>query len=212
MWAHFRVQFMFNKYSKIKCTKNLNGLKSAEKVLEQNDVFDVSIKQIDGYFNDHFDPTKNKIFLSEPIYSKNSVTAIGVAAHEAGHAVQCAKNYGFLKMRQKLVPVTKICSGLSTPILLIGLMLPVRFNFLVNLGILLFSVAVFFELVTLPVEFDASGRAMAALQNSQYLTEEELKGAKKVLIAAAMTYVAALFTSLISLIRLIWISLSREEK
>ncbi|BED93123.1 MAG: zinc metallopeptidase [Candidatus Paraimprobicoccus trichonymphae] len=211
MFAHFRVKFMFNKYSKIKCRKSITGLQSSENVLYQNNINGVEICHIHGQYNDYYDPRNNKISLSDPIYNEASIAAVGIASHEAGHAVQYAKNYGFVKARQRLVPITQLCSSLSTPIICLGLMLPVQYNFIVNFGILLFSFAVLFQLVTLPVEFDASKRALVALQNSGNLTDEEMKGTKKVLSAAAMTYVAALFTSLISLIRLVLISSHRND-
>ncbi len=202
---------MFNKYSKIKCWKNVTGLQSAEDVLAQNNVKNIEIGQINGEFNDHFDPKENKISLSSSIYSENSIAAVGIAAHEAGHAVQHNKKYGFIKVRQSLVPVTQICSTLAMPLVFIGLILPVQYSFVINFGILLFGVAVLFQLVTLPVEFDASHRGMAALRSSGNFTEEELYGAKKILSAAAMTYVAALFTSLITLLRLIFLASRRRN-
>ncbi len=211
MFAHFSVQFTFNKYSKIKTQENITGLQSAENVLAQNNVEGIKIGHINGEFSDYFDPRKNIISLSNPVYSKNSIVAVGIAAHEAGHAVQYAQKYGFIRMRQGLVPITQICSVLSMPLVFIGLMLSIQYSFIVNVGILLFSVAVLFQLVTLPVEFDASRKGMMALKNSGNFTEEELNGAKKVLNAAAMTYVAALFTSLITLLRLIFLASRRRR-
>ncbi|MDR1364820.1 MAG: zinc metallopeptidase [Oscillospiraceae bacterium] len=211
MYAHFKVRFIFNKYSKIKCDPRLNGAKSAGIVLYENSISDVEIVRIHGSFNDHFDPTKNKISLSKSVYLENSITAVGVAAHEAGHAAQYASGYGFMKIRQRLVPITQICSGLSMPVLLIGLLLPLQYNFVVNLGIILFAVAVLFQFVTLPVEFDASRRAISSLKNSNRISEKEIYGVRKVLNAAALTYVASLFTSLIYFLRLILISSKRKD-
>ena len=211
MFAHFRVQHMFKKYSKIKTKKNITGMQSAKDILVQNNVESIKISRINGDFNDHFDPRKNMISLSNSVHSKSSIAAVSVAAHEAGHSVQHATKYGFIRVRQGLVPVTRVCSTLAMPLVFIGLMLPVQYSFMVNLGIILFSVAVLFQLVTLPVEFDASHRGIAALTNSGNYTEEELHGAKKVLNAAAMTYVAALFTSLITLLRLIFLASRRRR-
>ncbi|MDR1628025.1 MAG: zinc metallopeptidase [Oscillospiraceae bacterium] len=210
MYAHFKVQNTFSKYSKIKTSKNITGLDSAKQVLLYNNVCDVPIKHIKGNLNDNFNPAQNAIFLSDPVYSNNSVSAAGVAAHEAGHAVQNAQGYIPIKIRQFLVPITQLGSNLSMPLVFIGLLLPVQYHFIVNLGIILFSLAVVFQIITLPVEINASKRAMLSLQNANMLSEKELKGAKEVLNAAALTYVAAAFTAIISLLRLILISQRRK--
>ncbi len=210
MYAHFRVQSAFNKYSKIFCEKGLTGADAAKEVLANGSVSGVSIGKVGGYLSDHFDPRNNSISLSESVYSSNSISAIGVAAHEAGHAVQHARGYMPIKIRQALVPVTQFGSGISVPLILLGLLLPVQYSFIVNIGIFLFSLAVLFQLVTLPVEFDASSRALDALKSTEILSDKELKGAKKVLDAAALTYVAAAFTSVMSLIRLLLIARRRR--
>ena len=210
MYAHFKVQSTFSKYSKIRTSKNITGFDSAKQVLSYNEVFDVPVKHIKGNLNDNFNPSQNTIFLSDPVYSNNSVSAVGVAAHEAGHAVQNAQGYTPIKIRQLLVPITQLGSNLAMPLVFIGLLLPVQYNFIVNLGIILFSLAVVFQIITLPVEINASKRAVLSLQNANMLNEEELKGAKEVLKAAALTYVAAAFTAIISLLRLILISKRRN--
>lgn len=210
MYAHFKVQNTFSKYSKIKTLRNITGMQSAQQVLSYNDVHDIPIKHIKGNLNDNFNPSENTIFLSDPVYSNNSVSAVGVAAHEAGHAVQNAQGYTPIKIRQLLVPITQLGSNLSMPLVFIGLLLPVQYNFIVNLGIILFSLAVIFQIITLPVEINASKRAILSLQSANLLNEEELKGAKEVLHAAALTYVAAAFTAIISLLRLILISRRRN--
>jgi Zn-dependent membrane protease YugP len=211
MYAHFKVRNTFSKYSKIKTSKNITGIDSANQVLLYNGVYDVSVKHIRGNLNDNFNSSENTIFLSDPVHSNNSVSAVGVAAHEAGHAVQNAQGYTPIKIRQFLVPVTQLGSNLSMPLIFIGLLLPVQYHFIVNLGIILFSLAVIFQIVTLPVEINASKRAILSLQNANMLNKEELKGAKEVLKAAALTYVAATFTAIISLLRLILISQRRSK-
>ncbi len=206
MYAHFKVQSTFNKYSKIRCERGITGAEAAETVLSGNNVSDIHIGKIRGRLSDHFDPRDNTISLSDAVYSNTSISAVGVAAHEAGHAVQHTKGYTPIKIRQALVPIAQFGSGISIPLVFIGLLLPIQYSFMVNLGIFLFSMAVLFELVTLPVEFDASRRAVKSLENLGILNNEELYGVKKVLKAAAFTYVAAAFTSILSLLRLLLIA------
>lgn len=210
MYAHFKVQITFNKYSKIRCEKGLTGVEAAERVLSGNDVSDVRIEEIKGKLSDHYDPRDNSISLSRDVYSGTSISSIGVAAHEAGHAVQNAKGYTPIKIRQALVPIAQFGSGISMPLVFIGLLLPVQYSFMVNMGIILFSMVVLFEIITLPVEFNASRRALRSLDRLEILSHEELYGVKKVLKAAAFTYVAAAFTSMLSLIRLLAISKRRR--
>jgi Zn-dependent membrane protease YugP len=211
LYAQFKVKRVFKKYSRITNLKNLTGVQAAQTVLDKNNIPKIIINYINGEFNDNFNPVNNTISLSSQVYSSNSITAIGVAAHEAGHAVQNYTRYKLLKIRQKLVPVTQICSQFSMPLIIFGLILPVKYNFLVNIGIILFSTAVIFQLITLPVEIDASRRALKSLASSGYLNNQELCGVKEVLSAAGMTYLALLFTSLIYLIRLILISSRRRD-
>lgn len=210
LYAQIKVDSTFKKYSNIKNTRGLTGAEAAKKVLIQNEITDVKIEYIPGNLNDHFDPRTNIIRLSGPVYDSTSVAAVGVAAHEAGHAVQYANGYTPMKIRKFLVPITNIGSTLSIPLIFIGLILPVQYDFIVNIGIALFSLAVLFQLVTLPVEFDASKRAIETLEQTDTLYGEELEGAKKVLKAAAMTYLAATFTAIMSLMRLILITGNRR--
>ena len=212
LYAQIKVSSTFAKYSKIKNSNGLTGSEAAYKVLAQNGVTNVAVEHISGSLNDHFDPQTNIIRLSDSVYSSNSVAAVGVAAHEAGHAVQYANNYAPMKFRRVLVPITNIGSTLSIPLIFIGLLLPIQYDFIVNIGIALFSFAVLFKLVTLPVEFDASRRAITTLEQSGTLYDEELIGAKKVLSAAAMTYLAATFSAVMSLFRLILIAGNRRGR
>ena len=212
LYAQIKVNSTFAKYSKIKNSNGLTGSEAAYKVLTQNGVTNVAVEHISGNLSDHFDPQTNIIRLSDSVYSSNSVAAVGVAAHEAGHAVQYANNYAPMKFRRVLVPITNIGSTLSIPLIFIGLLLPIQYDFIVNIGIALFSFAVLFQLVTLPVEFDASRRAIATLEQSGTLYDEELIGAKKVLSAAAMTYLAATFSAVMSLFRLILIAGNRRGR
>lgn len=212
LYAQIKVSSTFAKYSKIKNSNGLTGSEAAYKVLTQNGVTNVAVEHISGNLSDHFDPQTNIIRLSDSVYSSNSVAAVGVAAHEAGHAVQYANNYAPMKFRRVLVPITNIGSTLSIPLIFIGLLLPIQYDFIVNIGIALFSFAVLFQLVTLPVEFDASRRAIATLEQSGTLYDEELIGAKKVLSAAAMTYLAATFSAVMSLFRLILIAGNRRGR
>ncbi len=211
MYANFKVQSTFNKYSKVKSTNGLTGAEAAKKVLLKDSVGDVSIGHVKGKLTDHYDPRNNSILLSDEVYSSTSISAIGVAAHEAGHAVQNAQGYLPIRIRQFLVPISQFGSSLAMPLVFIGLLLPVQYNFVVNIGIMLFSLAVLFQIVTLPVEFNASSRAIKALSETGVLYGEEVDGAKEVLKAAALTYLAATFTALLSLLRLLLISRRRER-
>ena len=212
LWAQFKVKHTFNKYSKVRNSMNLTGADAASVVLNYNQVNAVRIKEIGGKLTDHFDPRDNTISLSQPVYACSSVSAVGVAAHEAGHAVQHANGYIPIKVRSFLVPVCNFGSFLSMPLILIGLVLPVEYIFCAYLGVILFSLAVLFHVVTLPVELDASRRAIKALEQSGTLYGEELEGAKKVLKAAAMTYVAGMITSILELLRLLFLLSSRRNR
>lgn len=210
MYANFKVQHAYRKYAKIMSKSGMTGLDAASKVLEGNDVTGVTVGHVKGELNDYFDPSSNIINLSDSVYYGKSISSIGVAAHEAGHAVQHAKGYMPIKIRQALIPISQFGSSISIPLVIIGLLLPVQYSFVVNLGIILFSAAVLFQLATLPVEFNASNRAIASLEQTWGLESEEIEGAKKVLRAAAFTYIAATFTSILSLLRLIFISRRRD--
>lgn len=203
--ASLNVKSTYSKYSRVKNVKGWTAEQVARKILDSNGLYYISIERISGDLTDHFDPTANVIRLSDSVYGKTSVAAIGVAAHECGHAVQHAEEYSPIVIRSKMVPITNFCSKASYFLILIGLIL--SFNeVLVNLGIILFLGVVAFQLITLPVEFDASSRALKTLENDSILEVTEVSSASKVLRAAAMTYVAALLTSLLQLLRLIMMS------
>lgn len=207
--ASMGVQRAFNKYSKVKSIRHYTGKDAARKILDENGLYDIRIENVSGNLTDHFDPSANVIRLSDSTYNSDSVAAIGVAAHEAGHAVQHAEGYVPIKVRNSMVPAVNLCSTLAMPLFIIGLLL--QLTDLANVGIILFSAALIFQLVTLPVEFDASHRAIKILDQSAMLEEDELKGAKKVLKAAAMTYVAAVLASALQLLRLVLINNSRRR-
>lgn len=209
MWAQAKVNSTFNRYSKMAASRGMTGAMAAEMVLRANGVFGVGIEHIRGSLTDHYDPRTNVIRLSDTVHSATSVAAIGVAAHEAGHAVQYAEGYGLIKIRQMIIPVTQIGSSLSMPMILLGLLF--NSSSLINIGILFFGLATLFQLVTLPVEFNASKRAMMALEQGNMLYDEELTGARKTLTAAALTYVAALAVSLAQLLRLVAIFGGRDR-
>ena len=202
LWAQSQVKNTYARYSK--AFAGLTGEEAARMVLEMNGVTGVTIEPVAGELTDHFDPKTNTIRLSRGVYDVTSVAAVGVAAHEAGHAVQYAVGYSPIKIRTAIIPVTQIGSYLSWPLLLIGLVL--GSDTLAMAGVLLFCAVVAFQLVTLPVEFNASNRALEALGASGYLKEEQLDGAGKVLRAAAMTYVAALAQAVSQLLRLLLIA------
>lgn len=198
LWASFRVRSTFNKYSSYENSRGLTGADAAQAVLSANGVDGVRIERVSGNLTDHYDPKSNVIRLSESVYDSRSVAAIGVAAHEAGHAAQYASSYKPIKWRMALVPVCNIGSQLSLPLLILGLALD--FFGLVIAGIALFSLSVLFQLITLPVEFNASRRALQAIRERDLLYGDEYTAAKKTLSAAAMTYVASLLQSLLSLL------------
>ncbi len=200
MGAQMKVSSTFNKYSQVRNSRGLTGAQVAEQVLRNSGVNDVRIERISGSLTDHFDPTTNVIRLSDDVHSSTSVAAVGVAAHEAGHAVQYAVGYAPMSLRASIIPVANIGSNLAMPLIILGLFITPA---LTNIGILLFSTTALFQLVTLPVEFDASNRAMKALENGHILGDDELRKAKKTLDAAAMTYVAALAMSIVQVIRLV---------
>ena len=202
MIAQLGVQSTYEKYSRVFSKRSLTAAQAARAILDANGLQNVGIGRIAGNLTDHYDPRTNMISLSDGVYESHSVAAIGVAAHEAGHAIQHATGYGPIKLRSAIVPITQFGSKLSVPLIIIGLLL--GFYQLAYAGIILFGTVVVFQLVTLPTEFNASRRAIEVLSNG-YLDETETKGAKKVLSAAAMTYVAALFVSLASLLRFILI-------
>lgn len=202
LWAQFKVKSTFNKYSRCTVNCGMTGA-DASRYIQQVNGIRTGLEAVAGSLSDHYDPTKNTIRLSSPVYGQATVAAVGVAAHETGHALQHAEGYAPVKLRTSMVPVTNFASGLSPILIILGIMMAM--DALAYAGIALFSIATLFQLVTLPVEFNASRRAVVALEQSDQFSEEELKGIKKVLTAAALTYVAALFVSLMSLLRLILI-------
>jgi Zn-dependent membrane protease YugP len=208
VWAQFMVSGRFKKYSQQRTSGGLTGAEAAQEVLRKNGVSGIRIERVRGNLTDHFDPRTNVIRLSENVYDVPSVAAVGVAAHEAGHAVQYASAYAPMKFRAAIIPVTNIGSMLSMPLVLIGMVL--NMTGLINIGIILFGAVVLFQLFTLPVEFNASRRAINVLSESGLLSEDELSGSKKVLTAAALTYVGALAVSLAQLLRLILLSNRRR--
>ena len=209
MIAQIMVKSTFHKYSQVRCSKNITGQSAAQLLLRDNSINNVAIEPVGGSLTDHYDPRSKKLRLSEPVYAQPSIAAVGVAAHEAGHAIQHAKSYGPLALRSYLVPVANIGSTLGPWVAIAGLFL--AFPLLINIGLLLFGCAVLFYVVTLPVEFNASARALALLRNGNVLTDEELKGVKKVLTAAAMTYVASALTAIMSFLRLFLLSRGRRR-
>lgn len=207
-----KVKSTFSKYSKIRNSRNMTGAQAAEYVLRQNGVTGVRIEHIEGSLSDHFDPRTNVIRLSDTVYNSNSVAAVGVAAHEAGHAVQHAQNYLPNKIRGVILPLANLGSKLSWILILLGLVFTAKVGFtLLYIGIILFSLSVLFTIATLPVEFNASKRALECIRESNLLVGEEYKGAKRTLQAAAMTYVAAALTAVMQLLRLIVIARGRRR-
>jgi len=207
LWAQFQVSGSFQKYSAVMNRRRITGAQAAEAVLRAHGVYDVPIRRCSGHLSDHYDPRDNTIYLSESVYGAATIAAVGVACHEAGHAVQYAVNYGPIRLRSAIIPVTQFGSKVSFILLLIGLLLYSQPLFLV--GIILFSLTTFFQLVTLPVEFNASSRAIETIEGQYLLDADEVTGAKKVLRAAAMTYVAALLMSMLQLLRYVLIFLGR---
>lgn len=208
MIAQAKVSSTFKKYSKVFSRKGMTGEDTANLLLMKNGISDVTVGRISGNLTDNFNPGTKQISLSDPVYDSSSIAAIGVAAHETGHAIQHHTGYVAIKMRNTVLPVAQIGSNMAMPLAILGFILGMPG--LVNAGILLFSAVVLFQVVTLPVEFNASRRAITIIRETGVLSEEELAGAKKVLSAAALTYVAAMLTSLMSLLRLILISRNRD--
>ena len=215
LWASSSVKTTFNKYSKQFSRRGITGAQAAERVLRANGVHGVQIQRVSGDLTDHFDPKTNVIRLSDPVYNSTSTAAIGVACHEAGHAVQYAQSYAPIKLRAAIIPITNLGSKLAMPLILIGVLLSafeyVSYGF-VYLGIACFGFSLVFQLVTLPVEFNASRRALEAIESGELLTEEERRGARKTLTAAAMTYVAATAVALAQLLRLLLIFGGRRRR
>ncbi len=214
LWASARVNSTFRRYEKQISSRHITGAQAAQRVLSSNGVSGVRIERISGKLTDHYDPRTNVIRLSENVYDSASTAAIGVACHEAGHAVQYAHDYAPIKLRAAIIPVTNIGSRLAMPLILIGLLFSAMGSFsetIIYVGIACFALSLVFQLITLPVEFNASRRALEAIENSNILSKEEQVGARKTLSAAAMTYVAATAVALAQLLRLISLFAGRRR-
>lgn len=198
IWAQFKVKSSFKKYSKVNSERRLTGREAARMILDQNGMRDVEVEKIAGNLTDHYDPRQNVIRLSDPVYDSASIAAVGIAAHEAGHAVQHKTGYAFIKLRMSIIPICNLGSSLAPWLIILGLWMQILELYWA--GIIAFSLVALFQLVTLPVEFNASKRAVLILESNGTLSANELHGTKKVLSAAALTYVAALLTSLFQIL------------
>ena len=211
MIASSRVNSEFRKFSRVASRSGLTGAQAAMELLHSQGIYDVSVQHIAGNLTDHFDPRNKTVSLSDPVYNSTSLAAIGVAAHECGHAMQHEKGYAPLAIRSALVPVANIGSTLSWPLIIIGLLIGGSpSTFFIKLGIIFFMGALLFQIVTLPVEFNASARALRLLQSTGLMAQDEVTGSRKVLKAAALTYVAAVAASILQLIRLLAIANRRR--
>ena len=207
MIASARVKGTFNKYSQLRSMSGMNGAQVAQRVLQAAGIYDVQVRHVSGSLTDHYDPRTKTVNLSDPVYNATSVAALGVAAHECGHAIQHAKSYAPLSIRSALVPIANFGSMLAWPVILIGLLFNTRSSgLIIDIGILLFSAAVLFQLVTLPVEFDASRRALVMLRTQGILADDELRYTRRVLKSAALTYVASAAAAILQLLRIILIT------
>lgn len=212
MIALARVKGTFNKYSQLRSMSGMNGAQVAQRVLQAAGIYDVQVRHVSGSLTDHYDPRTKTVNLSDPVYNATSVAALGVAAHECGHAIQHAKSYAPLSIRSALVPIANFGSMLAWPVILIGLLFNTRSSgLIIDIGILLFSAAVLFQLVTLPVEFDASRRALVMLRTQGILADDELRYTRRVLKSAALTYVASAAAAILQLLRIILITNGRRR-
>ena len=212
MIASARVKGTFNKYSQLRSMSGMNGAQVAQRVLQAAGIYDVQVRHVSGSLTDHYDPRTKTVNLSDPVYNATSVAALGVAAHECGHAIQHAKSYAPLSIRSALVPIANFGSMLAWPVILIGLLFNTRSSgLIIDIGILLFSAAVLFQLVTLPVEFDASRRALVMLRTQGILADDELRNTRRVLKSAALTYVASAAAAILQLLRIILITNGRRR-
>ena len=202
--ASAKVKSTFNKYSTYRSLSGMTGAQAAERILHSAGIYDVRIQHVSGSLTDHYDPRNKTLNLSDPVCNSNSIAAVGVAAHECGHAIQHATGYVPLNLRSAFVPIANFGSALAWPVILLGLFINNRSSmFLIHLGIFLFSLAVIFQLITLPVEFNASGRALKLLRSQGILGEQELTYTRKVLTSAALTYVASAASAILQLLRVI---------
>lgn len=212
MIASARVKGTFNKYSQLRSMSGMNGAQVAQRVLQAAGIYDVQVRHVSGSLTDHYDPRTKTVNLSDLVYNATSVAALGVAAHECGHAIQHAKSYAPLSIRSALVPIANFGSMLAWPVILIGLLFNTRSSgLIIDIGILLFSAAVLFQLVTLPVEFDASRRALVMLRTQGILADDELRYTRRVLKSAALTYVASAAAAILQLLRIILITNGRRR-
>lgn len=209
LWAQMRVQSAYSKYSRVSASCGMTATEVAERILHGAGIYDVNIEMVGGNLTDHYDPSSRTLRLSQGVANSTSLAALGVAAHEAGHALQHADAYAPLVLRSAVVPTVNIGSSLSWPLVLMGMVF--SWEPLINVGILLFSLTVLFTLITLPVEFNASRRALTALEGGGFMDGRELSGAKSVLSAAALTYVAAALTAVLQLLRLLTITGRRRD-
>lgn len=203
LWAQSRVTSTYNKYSRVRSRTGMTGAEAAIRLLHSQGIYDVTVRQVAGNLTDHYDPRTKVVNLSESVYRSTSIAALGVAAHECGHAMQHNDGYAPLRFRSALVPVANLGSRISWPLILFGLIIGGLGSPLCQIGILMFSLAVLFQLVTLPVEFNASNRAVKLLDSQRILSGEEVRGTRSVLNAAALTYVAAAASSMLQLLRLV---------
>ena len=214
MYAQSKVNSNFRRYSNIRNARNMTGAEAARRMLDANGLTNVQIEQIRGSLTDHYDPRKRVLRLSQSVYGVNSIAAVSVACHEAGHAVQHAESYKPLKIRNTIVPLVSFASGLTWPLVILGIILLANGSYmgdlLFNIGVITMLAVILFHTVTLPVEFNASSRALRQMDDLGIITEEENKGASKVLRAAAMTYVAALATAIANLLRILAMRGSRD--
>ena len=214
-WASFKVKSTFNKYQGLEASNGLTGAMAAMRVMSANGIGDIPVERVRGELTDHFDPTNRVVRLSDSVYGDRSVAAIGVACHEIGHVIQYKEHYPWIKLRNAIIPATNIGSKLSIPLIIIGLILGAtseKFIALAYAGVALYSLSTLFQLITLPVEFNASRRALQQIRALGLLDSSEIKGAQKVLTAAALTYVAALATSLAYLLRFVLLVSSSRRR
>lgn len=209
-YCQIKVKRAFRRYSSVHALCGMTGAQAAARLLQLNGITDVQIRQIGGTLTDYYDPKNKEICLSGDVYNATSVAAIGVACHEAGHACQHAQGYAPLKIRNAAIPATRIGSSLGIPLVLLGMVFTWRP--LIMVGIVLYALVALFQLLTLPVEFNASRRALQTIESNQFLTEQEYRGAKKVLTAAALTYVAALASALATLLRLLLLAGRSDDR
>ncbi len=215
MAAQGKVSSTFNKYSRVPSRIGITGAEAARRIMERNGIYDVSIERVSGNLTDHYDPSKKVLRLSDSVYSSSSIAAVGVAAHETGHAIQHARGYAPLSLRSLMVPLANIGSRLAMPLIILGIIFgfsSMMGDSLIELGIILFGLSVVFTIITLPVEFNASKRAIGCLEESRILYDDEIDGAKKVLSAAAMTYVASTAVALAQFVRLLLIFGGRRRR